>query len=398
MGDTRFIVGFLKGVVTNTPRQLRVLIKDPETDKSKLLNEFLNDPSTSSVTPEIEVDGPDAQLRMPLPKYINEEAGTEGWIEFNKPILYTYGGLMPYVARQVWSRPCDGFIHLVVQEIETRAMMIKMIDSAPRGEPFYLNTHRYHKTRAYRIIPTGPVSKDRECFSIDGERIPYEGFHVEVHPGLLRTFSMHGKFMIPETFGKDGMKFHDATSLLQLNQLPSQLPPPPQALVSQPHTKTPYSLQMAPASKAPASKGGDKPASTAGKAPIKSTDSKVAKKTAAGKKTTASAAATGDSDKKKRKRVRKETYSSYIYKVLKQVHPDTGISNKAMAILNSFVNDIFERIAEEASRLAQYSKKTTISSREIQTSVRLILPGELSKHAISEGTKSVTKFSAGGTK
>lgn len=41
--------------------------------------------------------------------------------------------------------------------------------------------------------------------------------------------------------------------------------------------------------------------------------------------------------------------------------------------------------------LASYSKKSTISSREIQTSVRLILPGELSKHAISEGTKSVTK-------
>jgi hypothetical protein len=36
-------------------------------------------------------------------------------------------------------------------------------------------------------------------------------------------------------------------------------------------------------------------------------------------------------------------------KVLKQVNPDTGISNKAMAILNSFVNDIFERIATEAS-------------------------------------------------
>jgi hypothetical protein len=41
--------------------------------------------------------------------------------------------------------------------------------------------------------------------------------------------------------------------------------------------------------------------------------------------------------------------------------------------------------------LAAYSKKSTISSREIQTAVRLILPGELSKHAISEGTKSVTK-------
>ena len=41
--------------------------------------------------------------------------------------------------------------------------------------------------------------------------------------------------------------------------------------------------------------------------------------------------------------------------------------------------------------LASYSKKSTISSREIQTAVRLILPGELAKHAISEGTKSVTK-------
>ncbi|KAF6743703.1 histone-fold-containing protein [Ephemerocybe angulata] len=54
-----------------------------------------------------------------------------------------------------------------------------------------------------------------------------------------------------------------------------------------------------------------------------------------------------------------------------------------MAILNSFVNDIFERIATEASKLAAYSKKSTISSCEIQTTVRLILPGELAKHAIS---------------
>ena len=90
--------------------------------------------------------------------------------------------------------------------------------------------------------------------------------------------------------------------------------------------------------------------------------------------------------------------SDYIYKVLKQVHPDTGISNKAMAILNSFVNDIFECIAMEASKLVAYSKKSTISSCEIQTSVCLILPGELAKHAISEGTESVTQFASAGAK
>jgi len=145
----------------------------------------------------------------------------------------------------------------------------------------------------------------------------------------------------------------------------------------------------------PASTAGKAPASTASKAPAKpSVSDKAAKKTS---KVAASSAIEGG-EKKKRRKTRKETYSSYIYKVLKQVHPDTGISNKAMAILNSFVNDIFERIATEASKLAAYSKKSTISSREIQTSVRLILPGELAKHAISEGTKSVTKFSSAGAK
>ncbi|CAD7091583.1 unnamed protein product [Hermetia illucens] len=74
-------------------------------------------------------------------------------------------------------------------------------------------------------------------------------------------------------------------------------------------------------------------------------------------------------DKKKKKR-RKESYAIYIYKVLKQVHPDT------------------------ASRLAHYNKRSTITSREIQTAVRLLLPGELAKHAVSEGTKAVTKYTS----
>ncbi|XP_078059725.1 histone H2B 1/2-like [Mustelus asterias] len=97
---------------------------------------------------------------------------------------------------------------------------------------------------------------------------------------------------------------------------------------------------------------------------------------------------------KKRRKSRKESYSIYIYKVMKQVHPDTGMSSKAMSIMNSFVNDIFERIAGEASRLAHYNKRSTISSREIQTAVRLLLPGELAKHAVSEGTKAVTKYTS----
>lgn len=118
---------------------------------------------------------------------------------------------------------------------------------------------------------------------------------------------------------------------------------------------------------------------------------KVASKGA--KKAVTKAKAPRSTDKKKKRR-RKESYSIYIYKVLKQVHPDTGISSKAMSIMNSFVNDIFERIAGEAARLTHYNRRSTITSREIQTAVRLLLPGELAKHAVSEGTKAVTKYTS----
>jgi histone H2B len=161
------------------------------------------------------------------------------------------------------------------------------------------------------------------------------------------------------------------------------------------------------------------------------------KKTA--KTAKAAASAGGEGGKKKaRKSTRVESYNTYIYKVLKQVHPgefggvlwcchdtgkrrrslngnntrswrsigchlcafprsvsaEVGVSKKGMSILNSFINDIFERVTGEAGKLARFNKKATLSSREVQTAVRLVLPGELAKHAVSEGTKAVTKFSS----
>ncbi len=89
---------------------------------------------------------------------------------------------------------------------------------------------------------------------------------------------------------------------------------------------------------------------------------------------------------------RNETFNSYIYKVLKQVHSDIGISKKSMAIMNSLVNDMFERLALEASKLVRYNKKHTLSAREVQSAVKLLLPGELAKHAIIEGAKAVNKL------
>jgi histone H2B len=63
-------------------------------------------------------------------------------------------------------------------------------------------------------------------------------------------------------------------------------------------------------------------------------------------------------------------------------------------VMNSFINDLFDEIATESGKLVRCNKKTTLTSRKIRTAVGLLLPGELAKHAVSEGTKAVTKYTA----
>ena len=77
-----------------------------------------------------------------------------------------------------------------------------------------------------------------------------------------------------------------------------------------------------------------------------------------------------------------EFYSTYIYKVLKQVHPATGISKKGMGIMNSFISEVFKHIVSKVRKLTTYNKKATLLSHKIQTAVCLMYPGELTKHAV----------------
>ncbi|XP_078413766.1 histone H2B type 1-L-like [Cetorhinus maximus] len=95
---------------------------------------------------------------------------------------------------------------------------------------------------------------------------------------------------------------------------------------------------------------------------------------------------------KKWRRSHKQSYSTYAYRGLTQVHLSTRILSKAMSVMNSFVVDIFEHIASEASHLIHYNKHHTISAREIQSIVYLMLPGELAKHAVPKDTKAITKY------
>ncbi|MBZ3877974.1 Histone H2B type W-T [Sciurus carolinensis] len=86
-----------------------------------------------------------------------------------------------------------------------------------------------------------------------------------------------------------------------------------------------------------------------------------------------------------------DSFATYFPKMLNQVHSGLSLSQATVSILDSFVKDMLDRIASEARRLARQNNRVTITSREIQTAVRLLLPGEIGKHAVSEATRAVRK-------
>lgn len=145
----------------------------------------------------------------------------------------------------------------------------------------------------------------------------------------------------------------------------------------------------------PPTKGGKRPAK-GGKGSGKGT--RVAS-TAAGSRAPpkAGSAVTGHSGAgagkaTQRRQKRRLRWNGYIHKTLGSVHKKLTISNRAMTIMCSFVEDMFERIHTEAVNVAKINNNKTLTAREVQTSARLLLPGDLSKHAMSEGTRAVAKY------
>uniref|UniRef100_A0A3Q2H5Q9 H2B.W histone 1 n=2 Tax=Equus TaxID=9789 RepID=A0A3Q2H5Q9_HORSE len=96
--------------------------------------------------------------------------------------------------------------------------------------------------------------------------------------------------------------------------------------------------------------------------------------------------------RRRRRRHCLDSFATYFPRVLRQVHEGLSLSQEAVSVLDSFAKDIFERIADEATCLVRSTKRSTISYGEIQTAVRLLLPGDLGKHAVAEGTKALIRY------
>ncbi|XP_053449968.1 histone H2B subacrosomal variant-like [Nycticebus coucang] len=85
-------------------------------------------------------------------------------------------------------------------------------------------------------------------------------------------------------------------------------------------------------------------------------------------------------------------YALYISRVLKEVVPQRGISSRTLDIMNTLINDIFERIAMQACNLMCLRSRCTLTPEDIQKAVYLLLPKKLAKFAVAFGNEAVQRY------
>eukprot|EP01059_Diplonema_ambulator_P000257 TRINITY_DN101_c0_g4_i1.p2 TRINITY_DN101_c0_g4~~TRINITY_DN101_c0_g4_i1.p2 ORF type:complete len:173 (+),score=101.80 TRINITY_DN101_c0_g4_i1:65-520(+) len=105
----------------------------------------------------------------------------------------------------------------------------------------------------------------------------------------------------------------------------------------------------------------------------------------------------GEEGKKRRKKATFNSYKSYIHRLIKQKVADKKqklqITSRGIAIVDSFVLDLFDRLAGEAGRLSSHANLKTLGSKAVIAAVKMHLPAGLATHALSAGATSVAAYS-----
>ncbi|KAJ2920657.1 hypothetical protein H1R20_g16435, partial [Candolleomyces eurysporus] len=165
IGDTRFIYGLLRGIITFNPCPIQLSMKVAGLDKDAMAKAF-HDKRLASQDPKDSIEKTNSSSgALPSLQYLPDDK--EGWIDFEDPILFVYAGQGPYVGRDYMafpvSLPDDGYIDLSIMPLTTRGEMLSAIDGAETGENFWLSQLQYYKAHAYRVKP---LSK-KGNFSVD---------------------------------------------------------------------------------------------------------------------------------------------------------------------------------------------------------------------------------------
>lgn len=90
------------------------------------------------------------------------------------------------------------------------------------------------------------------------------------------------------------------------------------------------------------------------------------------------------------------SFDSGIKEVLFQIYSkQVGITSDAKSQLNFILNKLASALITSANDITVLTNRSTLSSSNVQTAVRDVLPGELAKHAVADGVRAVTRFTSG---
>jgi histone H3/H4 len=104
---------------------------------------------------------------------------------------------------------------------------------------------------------------------------------------------------------------------------------------------------------------------------------------------------TKESGEKSRKKTKDFTgFDTFISKVLKTIHPGSGMSGGAMSNINFIIKGLATELSDSAKKLVESNGKKTINESAIKNVLSLKFPGELCKHAKSEAEKALKKYIA----
>jgi len=193
MGSTRFMYGYLRGVITGKTYRFKISAKIDTADKTAMVAALRKheNSATDDEPPPAEVES--LSTGLPPLQYVDDY---EGWTTFEGPALYFYAGKAPYMSRELMqfpvSVPNDGMVDIVIQGRLSRTDLLKNIDGAERGAAYWNEKANYFKASAYRL----GLMQEEGNLAIDGERFPFEGYYAEVHRGLGTVLSMNGRYAV----------------------------------------------------------------------------------------------------------------------------------------------------------------------------------------------------------
>ena len=90
---------------------------------------------------------------------------------------------------------------------------------------------------------------------------------------------------------------------------------------------------------------------------------------------------------------KEERLQRYIFKILKTCDADYDLNNEATTTtINSIMLDLYSNVSKEAAELSRRRCKSVLGAQDVQTTVKLRLPGEICKYALSEAAKALVKY------